>query len=606
MLGVDMVSETDGWAVGYYTDTTRQSSSIQLNHDVAARWRFGPDVRWRYFPAFPSYGSTPTRLFSVDAISANNVWAVGTINNAVPSPHFETLIERFDGTQFTRVPSPNVGTSHNYLVGVHGSAPNNVYAVGYYDTGGAGTRTLAQRWNGSIWQIETTPNPGGFLNFLNDTEVVTSTGVVWAAGQYYTPQLRAQPMVLRRNAGGTWEVIPNPSLAAGEYILTGVSVVGPDSVYIGGYSFPASPPFETDPFLLHWNGIQLNLLQTPALPGSQNIYGIDFTTIPPSGVFGMAVGAENVGSGDTPFVLIYDGTTFRESPFDFITHGAIGQARVAEGYLSLVVGQQGLPNGSFPTDRELGSGIETLAAFYEDPCGGPQPTPTPGGPTPTRTPTLGPPTATPTACTPHVYSDVPTNHTFYPFVTCLSQRGVIGGYSDCTFRPGNEVTRGQIAKMVSIAANFNDDVTGRYTYTDVPSTHTFWLWIERLSLRGVMGGYACGGQNEPCDPQNRPYFRPQNNATRGQVSKIVSNAAGYSDTPPGQTFTDVSPSNPFWLWIERLATRGIMGGYPCGGQGEACDPQNRPYFRPGNNVTRGQSSKIVANTFFPNCVTPRR
>jgi hypothetical protein len=53
-----------------------------------------------------------------------------------------------------------------------------------------------------------------------------------------------------------------------------------------------------------------------------------------------------------------------------------------------------------------------------------------------------------------------------------------------------------------------------------------------------------------------------------------------------------------------------MSGYPCGGtnpqtgQAEPCDSANRPYFRPGNLATRAQASKRVANTFFPNCVTP--
>ncbi|MDQ3929871.1 MAG: S-layer homology domain-containing protein, partial [Chloroflexota bacterium] len=50
---------------------------------------------------------------------------------------------------------------------------------------------------------------------------------------------------------------------------------------------------------------------------------------------------------------------------------------------------------------------------------------------------------------------------------------------------------------------------------------------------------------------------------------------------------------------------GVMGGYPCGTvPTEPCGTTNKPYFRPNNNVTRGQASKIVANTFFPNCVTP--
>jgi hypothetical protein len=51
----------------------------------------------------------------------------------------------------------------------------------------------------------------------------------------------------------------------------------------------------------------------------------------------------------------------------------------------------------------------------------------------------------------------------------------------------------------------------------------------------------------------------------------------------------------------------VIGGYACGGEGVPCiPPLNRPYFRPYNNVTRGQASKIVANAFFPNCQAPGR
>ncbi|MEO5953754.1 MAG: S-layer homology domain-containing protein, partial [Chloroflexia bacterium] len=57
----------------------------------------------------------------------------------------------------------------------------------------------------------------------------------------------------------------------------------------------------------------------------------------------------------------------------------------------------------------------------------------------------------------------------------------------------------------------------------------------------------------------------------------------------------------FYLWIENLASRSIISGYPCGGPAEPCGPTNLPYFRPGNNATRGQTAKIVSNTFFPSC-----
>ena len=201
------------------------------------------------------------------------------------------------------------------------------------------------------------------------------------------------------------------------------------------------------------------------------------------------------------------------------------------------------------------------------------------------------------------FSDVPPGSTFYENVRCLACRGIISGYSDGTFRPNNSITRGQIAKMVSNAAGFNDDVTGQ-SFEDVPNTQTFYVWIERLYARGDMGGYPCGSPGEPCGVGNRPYFRPMQNASRGQLSKIVANAADLTTVPDGQTYTDVPTSNPFYVWIEQLTDLGVMGGYACGGPGEPCDPQNRPYFRPFADVTRGQASKIVANTFYPGCTIP--
>jgi hypothetical protein len=241
------------------------------------------------------------------------------------------------------------------------------------------------------------------------------------------------------------------------------------------------------------------------------------------------------------------------------------------------------------------------------PCGATTPTPVastatatqPAGSTPTATVE-----GTATACT-ISFSDVPSDSTFYTWIRCLACRGIISGYSDGTFKPGNDITRSQIAKMVSNAAGFGED-PGPQIYEDVDASHTFYVWINRLSMRGHMGGYPCGGEGEPCGGDNKPYFRPFANATRGQLAKIVANAAGVAGTPTGLYYTDVPEDNPFYTWIMRLTNLGVMGGYPCGGEGEPCDDANRPYFRPFANVTRGQASKIVANTFYPNCQTPQR
>lgn len=198
------------------------------------------------------------------------------------------------------------------------------------------------------------------------------------------------------------------------------------------------------------------------------------------------------------------------------------------------------------------------------------------------------------------FSDVQPSSTFYPFVQCLACQGILSGYSDGTFRPDNEITRGQIAKIVSNAAGLSD-APGPQMFEDVPADNTFFTWVNRLALKGYMTGYPCGGEGEPCGADNLAYFRPFANATRGQLAKIVSNAAQFSDVPTGQMFEDVPADNPFYLWIQRLASRGYMSGYQCGSEGEPCGVDNKPYFRPSNNVTRGQTAKIVSSTFFPNC-----
>jgi hypothetical protein len=147
---------------------------------------------------------------------------------------------------------------------------------------------------------------------------------------------------------------------------------------------------------------------------------------------------------------------------------------------------------------------------------------------------------------------------------------------------------------------------GAATFNDVPTTSPFFSLIEAAAANNIVSGYTCGAPGEPCPGA---YFRPNANVTRGQLTKIVSNAAGFNDTiPPTQyTFADVPPSNTFWVFVERLLLNrpGVMSGYPCGGAGEPCDTENRPYFRPNNPLTRGQTSKIVANTFFPGCNPPR-
>jgi hypothetical protein len=161
-----------------------------------------------------------------------------------------------------------------------------------------------------------------------------------------------------------------------------------------------------------------------------------------------------------------------------------------------------------------------------------------------------------------------------------------------------------MAKVVSNAAGFSE-AHNEVTFNDVPTTHTFYIFIQRLSSRGVVSGYSdpakCPGVQPPC-------FLPQANVNRQQMSKFVALAASFNEPVPStqQTFADVPSTNTFWEFIERLAARGVVGGYPCGRPGEPCDSEQRAYFRPVIDVTRGQASKFVSLAFFPECETPVR
>ena len=189
---------------------------------------------------------------------------------------------------------------------------------------------------------------------------------------------------------------------------------------------------------------------------------------------------------------------------------------------------------------------------------------TPGGATSTATVAV-----TATACAITFTDVLPTDY-FYQGVQYLYCHGAISGYADNTFRPYNDTTRGQLAKIIVLAEGFPINTSGAPHFTDVPSTNPFYAFIETAYNRGIVSGYADNT------------FRWGANVTRAQLSKIIVGAEGWSiNTVNGPHFTDVGTTHPFYPYIETAYNRGIISGYADG------------TFRPSNNATRGQIAKIV-------------
>ncbi len=79
----------------------------------------------------PNVG-TSSALWAVAAVSANDVWAVGSDNNS--SNVFQTLTEQWNGKQWSVVKSPSPGSFNNQLLGVAAVSANDVWAVGHADS----------------------------------------------------------------------------------------------------------------------------------------------------------------------------------------------------------------------------------------------------------------------------------------------------------------------------------------------------------------------------------------------------------------------------------------------------------------------------------------
>jgi len=606
-------------------------SSVSGAPDCASGWNVIPS---------PNHGPNGNNLDGISAVSANDIWAVGTYQSNTSPFAVQTLTEHWDGSAWSTVPSPNSGgsTYYNYLYGVAAVSANDVWAVGYYNNGTA-ARTLILHWDGTGWGLVSSPNHGSSSNELYGVTAVAANNV-WAVGSYVNASNVGQTLVLHWD-GSTWSTTTGANIGTQGNVLYGISAASASDIWAVGFYDNSNSPRRT--LILHWDGSIWAAVSSPNV-GTHNTYLTGVAAL--SGGNTWAVGYYDTNSGGQTVILRLNGNTWSivpspnpstgESELNGVTAitpndvWAVGYFRSNGNYFAMALHWDGsawssvyaLSPGTFSSSL---TGVDAVSANDVWTVGGysssvdrtlvEQYNPCTGSPTPTGTP--GGPTATPipSQCALQ-FEDVPNPSTFYQYVQCLVCRGIINGYAcggsgepcnpthDPYFRPNANVTRGQIAKIVALSANIHTPVSGQ-TFQDVPPGSTFYTYTEQLYALQVMNGYPCGNP-EPCvPPANLPYFRPNSNATRGQLAKIDANAAGYQDPPSGHSFQDVPVGSTFYTYTQRLTSRGVMSGYTCGGTGEPCvPPGNLPYFRPNANVTRGQTSKIVANTFYPNCQAP--
>ena len=468
------------------------------------------------------------------AVSATDVWAVGYyFNNG-----YQTLTEHWNGTAWSIIASPNSlavgdqpqGSIGSQLNSVSARASNDIWAVGVV-VGNSDTQTLTEHWNGTAWSVVASVNPSVNQNTLNGVAVVT-TNDVWAVGTTLGSSTY-QTLIERYNDPCTTPTATATATGTRTSTTTVTRTATPTGL-------PASA--------------------TATATGGANTATVTRTATVPAGtatVTQTGVPASSTATG-------VSSTATPTSISSTATQTLVAATGTATAGSSTATGTV-LP--TTPTVRPTTSVTGTPLAA-------------------SATPTRLAATATPCAIQ---FSDVQdATAYYYQGVYYLACRGVLSGYSDGTFKPFNNTTRGQMTKIVTLAFAIPLVTPTTATFADVDGGNVFYQLIETAAARGIVSGYSCGGVNpqtgaaEPCDGARRPYFRPSNFVTRGQLAKIVVIGAGWAvQSPATPTFSDVPTDNVFYGFIETAVCHGAVGGYSDG------------TFRPNNFAFRGQIAKIV-------------
>ncbi len=289
---VAAVSANDVWAVG---NASTGSTLTLIENWNGASWQV---------VSSPNPGTTDNSLNGVAAINATNVWTVGLSQNG--SSPSQTLIEHYNGTSWQVVASPNVGTSYNQLDGVAALSASNIWAVGFYRNSSDTNQTLIEHYNGTSWQVVTSPNLGTAQNSLYAVAAVRARNI-WAVGNYTNNSGNNQTLIEHWN-GTSWTIVPSPNSGTSPNNLWGVAAVSAANIWtVGSSGAPASPPTQT--LIEHWNGKHWKIVASPN-PGSAHNSLSSVTAVSATNIW--AVGAyENSNDPGQTLIENWNGTSWQ-------------------------------------------------------------------------------------------------------------------------------------------------------------------------------------------------------------------------------------------------------------------------------------------------------
>ena len=346
---------------------------------------------WSVIPS-PNQSNMNNGLNGVSMTSGRG-WAVGyALEGPSSGPKYQPLALRWDGARWS-LASPASLTSDALFTGVDMVAASSAWAVGFQATVAGGTRrTLIEQASGGAWTPVASPNDGTSTND-NVLMAVGGTSVtgLWAVGYRQSP-MGLKPLVLRYDTtlpSPSWVSVSGaggvPSPGRVDTVLTGIDVRTASDVWAVGYYDQGSGQ---RPLALHWNGSNWS---TSPIPGAGMLRQVK--AIAPGNVW--ATGSYyNPGEHRSKTLLVhFGGTTWTTvtsadaaSP---IPDELIGLATDPAGSMITLVGSQGqsplIEQASCPTGPVSLPTRAAAPTASAPPAPGIGPAPSPPPPTPPPT-----------------------------------------------------------------------------------------------------------------------------------------------------------------------------------------------------------------------------
>ncbi|PER56482.1 cell surface protein [Bacillus thuringiensis] len=145
------------------------------------------------------------------------------------------------------------------------------------------------------------------------------------------------------------------------------------------------------------------------------------------------------------------------------------------------------------------------------------------------------------------FNDVPANHWSTKAIYDLTNRKVVQGYGNNIFGFGDNVTRGQVARMIYMYVKPADaDASFKNPFTDIKG-HLFEKEILALAKAGLVNGFGDGK------------YGPDDILTREQMAQVLTNAFKFKETKTTK-FSDVDKNSWSYGAISALEENGVTIG----------------------------------------------